>query len=75
MIKAIIEFFKKRHLLKARNVTFLVLILKSTILKELKEFKPISFSNFLYKIIIKILAERMKQFPDLWNNIWIENDK
>lgn len=68
VVEAVAEFFKRGHLLKACNATFLLLIPKLSTTKELKEYKPISLCKVLYKIITKILVERMKQYCNIPNN-------
>jgi len=45
---------------KSFNVTFIVLIPKKPDAIELKDFRPISLIGVVYKIISKLLTERMK---------------
>ena len=42
------------------NHTFITLILKVQIPRKVYEFRPISLSNVLYKLIAKVLANRLK---------------
>ncbi|XP_077228447.1 uncharacterized protein LOC143861406 [Tasmannia lanceolata] len=57
---AIFEFFRKGKLLKSINSTFICLIPKTPESTSPDQFRPISLCNFLYKIISKILATRLK---------------
>lgn len=57
---AIQSFFLKGFLPKGINSTILALIPKKTDATEMKDYRPISCCNVLYKIISKILANRLK---------------
>ena len=61
----IMELFKDFHqqgrFVKSLNSTFLVLILKKEGVEDLKDFKPISLVGSLYKLIAKVLANRLKK--------------
>lgn len=58
--EAVLEFFKKGYLLKEWNATFVALIPKSESAKEPKDYRPISLCNVIYKILTKIMVERIK---------------
>lgn len=60
VIKAILESFENRSLLKQLNSTTLTLIPKTQNPTMLKDFRPISCVSTVYKIIAKILANRLK---------------
>lgn len=69
LIKAILDFFQKNKLLREVNSTFIVLNPKSLDAATLDHFKPISLCNFLYKIITKSMANRIKKvIPELVNH-------
>ena len=58
------EFFRHNQFVTSLNATFLVLVPKgSTVkdLKDLKDLRPISLGGSLYKILSKMLANRIKR--------------
>lgn len=57
---AIKSFFVKIFFPKGVNSTILALIPKKDEVKEMKDYRPISCCNVLYKVISKILANRLK---------------
>jgi ribonuclease HI len=61
MVKA---FFHSSFLLKSLNHTFLTLIPKITTPELVTQFRPISLCNVTYKIIAKIMVNRLKPFMD-----------
>ncbi|KAK0571729.1 hypothetical protein LWI29_020657 [Acer saccharum] len=66
VINAIQEFFRSGHLLKELNATILALVPKVPKPSKMKDFRPISCCNTLYKIIAKIIANRIKPcLPDI----------
>ena len=54
------DFFTTGVLSPSLNITQVVLILKVPNLENLCQFRPISLYNFIYRIISKILANRLK---------------
>lgn len=60
VISAISEFFRNGRLLKDLNTTTICLIPKMDAACRLGDFRPISCCNLLYKVITKILANRLK---------------
>ena len=63
--KEIMGFFKEFHennmFVRSLNSTFLVLVLKNENAVEIKDFRPISLVGGLYKILAKVLANRLKK--------------
>ncbi|KAL0455378.1 UNVERIFIED_CONTAM: hypothetical protein Slati_0877000 [Sesamum latifolium] len=62
--RAIMEFFRTGRLLKQVNTTLISLIPKVATPTTVVEFRPISCCNVLYKIITKILVQRMRGVLD-----------
>ena len=62
MVKA---FFYNGHIFKEINITIITLILKSDNLESKNNFRPVSFSNACYKIIAKILANRLQHLLNI----------
>ena len=61
----ILEMFKEFHeqssFLKSLNNTFLVMIPKKGGAVDLRDFSPISLLGGLYKLLAKVLANRLKR--------------
>ncbi|KAK3222001.1 hypothetical protein Dsin_009026 [Dipteronia sinensis] len=60
VISVVQEFFSAGRLLKELNATILALFPKVPNPSKMKDFRPISCCNTLYKIIAKIIANRIK---------------
>lgn len=60
IIQAVQEFFKIGNLNPKLNYSFVTLIPKISTPQTPSDFRPISLSNTIYKIISKILANRLK---------------
>ena len=61
----VMSFFKEFHehgrFVRSLNSTFLVLIPKKVGVEDLRDFKPISLVGGLYKLLAKVLANRLKK--------------
>ena len=55
------EFFEHNQFVKSLNATFLVLVPKGRTVENLKDLRPISLVGSLYKILSKVLANRIKR--------------
>jgi hypothetical protein len=58
------EFHARGKFVKSINSTFISLIPKVHEAKEIKDFHPISLVGGIYKIIAKVLANRMRKVMD-----------
>ena len=58
------EFFERGSFSKCLNTTFLVLIPKKGGAEDLGDFRPISLLGGLYKLLAKVLANRLKKVLD-----------
>ena len=59
------EFFQNDQFVKSLNATFLVLVPKGRTVEDLKDLRPISLVGSLYKILSKVLANRIKRVMSL----------
>ena len=58
------EFQEQGRFVKNLNATFLVLIPKKQTVEDFKDLRPISLMEGLYKILSKVLANRIKRVMD-----------
>ena len=62
----VLNFFNYKFMPSALNSTSLILIPKRPGAENIQDFRPISCLNTLYKVISRILADRLKNvLPDL----------
>lgn len=66
LVTAVKSFFDKGFLPKGVNSTILALIPKKNEASHMKDYRPISCCNVIYKIISKLLANRMKNILPLF---------
>ena len=59
------EFFLNDQFVKSLNATFLVLVPKGRTVEDLKDLRPISLVGSLYKILSKVLANRIRRVLSL----------
>ena len=59
------EFFEHNRFVKSLNATFLVLVPKGRTVEDLKDLRPISLVGSPYKILSKVLANRIKSVMGL----------
>ena len=55
------DFFERGKFVRSLNSTFLVLVPKKGGAEDLRDFRPISLVGGLYKILAKVLANRLKK--------------
>ena len=55
------EFFEHSRFVKSLNAAFLVLVPKRRTVEDLQDLRPISLVGGLYKILTKVLANRIKR--------------
>lgn len=60
VVAAVAEFIRNGRLLKDLNTTAICLIPKKPEAASLSDYKPISCCNVVYKIISKIMENRLK---------------
>jgi len=61
IMRFIIDFHRNGKLTKGNNSMFIALISKVESLKKLNDFRPISLVGSLYKILAKLLANRLRR--------------
>ena len=60
MMQVFEELHTQNTIFRSLNATFLVLIPKKEEANDVQDFRPISLVGSLYKIIAKVLANRLK---------------
>jgi hypothetical protein len=77
VLKAVWSFFRNNHFLKEQNHTFIALIPKKLRASSVHHYRPISLCNIIYKIISKLLANRIKpllnKFISLFQTTFVPN--
>lgn len=62
LIKFVQEFFRNKRMAPGMNKTFLVLIPKTKYASHFNHFSSISLCNFCYKVVSRILANRLRKY-------------
>ena len=62
--QAVPSYLNSRSILKSSNHTFITLIPKVQNLERVSDFRPISLSNVIYKIVSKVIVNRLKPLLD-----------
>ena len=60
VMKAFHNFYEQEVFERCLNATFITLIPKKKVAKELRDFRPISLIGSIYKLFAKVLIERIK---------------
>lgn len=60
LLENVHNFHQKELFEKSFNVTFIALIPKKATAKELKDFRPINLIRSVFKILSKLIIERLK---------------
>jgi hypothetical protein len=60
ILECVLDFFLNKNLASKQNHTFITLIPKQSGAHSVNHFRPISLCNIYYKIISKLLANRLK---------------
>ena len=55
------EFQEHERFVRRLNSTFLVLVPKEGDVEDLRDYRPIGLVGWLYKLLAKVLANRLKQ--------------
>lgn len=61
IVEEVCEFFKKGRMLKAWNNIVITIIPKSEHVERVGDYRPIACCNTTYKVISKVLYNRLKQ--------------
>lgn len=61
VVAATMNFFSTGKILKEANKTHILLILKNADSRTIKEYRPISLCNLVYKFIMKGMANRLQK--------------
>ncbi|RVW98405.1 Transposon TX1 uncharacterized 149 kDa protein [Vitis vinifera] len=60
LVRVFAEFHNSGIINQSTNASFIVLLPKKSMTKKISDFRPISLITSLYKIIVKVLSERLR---------------
>ncbi|KAJ9691733.1 hypothetical protein PVL29_013809 [Vitis rotundifolia] len=60
LVRVFDEFHRSGIINQSTNASFIVLLPKKSMAKKISDYRPISLITSLYKIIVKVLAERLR---------------
>ena len=60
LVRVFAEFHRSEIINQSTNASFIVLVPKKSMSKKISDFRPISLITSLYKIIVKVLSERLR---------------
>ena len=60
LVRVFAEFHNSGIINQSTNASFIVLLPKKSMTKKISDFRPISLITSLYKIIAKVLSERLR---------------
>ncbi|RVW14714.1 LINE-1 retrotransposable element ORF2 protein [Vitis vinifera] len=60
LVRVFAEFHRSRIINQSTNASFIVLLPKKSLTKDISDFRPISLITSLYKIIAKVLSGRLR---------------
>ena len=60
LVRVFAEFHRSGIINQSTNASFIVLLPKKSMSKKISDYRPISLITSLYKIIAKVLAERLR---------------
>ena len=58
------EFYEQKKFVRSLNATFVVMIPKKGLVEDIRDYRPISLLGDLYKILAKVLANRLRRVID-----------
>ena len=63
------EFYENAKFVCSLNTTFIVLVLKNEDAEDIKDYRLISLVNIIYKMMKKVLANKLKKVMDKLVNV------